>query len=71
VSRIEFEWDEAKNLSNRRKHGIDFDEAIRAFDDPLYMSVPERVENGEQRWQCFGLVDGVLLLMVAHTVGEK
>ncbi len=35
------------------------------------MSVPERIENGEERWQCFGLVDGVLLLMVAHTVGEK
>ena len=71
MSRIEFEWDEAKNLSSRKKHGISFDEAIRTFDDPLYISVPERVVNGEERWQTFGLVEGVLLLMVAHTVGEE
>jgi uncharacterized DUF497 family protein len=25
------EWDEAKAASNRRKHGIDFDEAIEIF----------------------------------------
>lgn len=69
---IEFEWDEAKNRANRKKHGIDFNDAIRVFDDPFYVSVPERVQDGEQRWQTFGLVKGVLLLMVAHTVrGES
>jgi uncharacterized protein len=71
VSRIEFEWDEGKNLSNRHKHGISFEEAIRAFDDPFYVSVPERVLDGEERWQTFGVVDDVLLLMVADTVREE
>ena len=70
VSGIRFEWDEAKNLSNLRKHGVNFDEASRVFLDPLFVSVKDRVVEGEQRWQTFGEVEGCLLLMVAHTVGE-
>ena len=70
MSRIEFEWDEAKNRANKRKHGVSFEEASQVFEDPLYTSVPERVEGGEQRWQTFGQVDGVLL-MTAHTLREE
>ena len=68
---IRFEWDEAKNLSNRRKHGVTFEEASQVFRDPLYVSVQDRVEGGELRWQTFGLVEDVLLLTVAHTVREE
>ncbi|HWG17752.1 MAG TPA: BrnT family toxin [Acidobacteriaceae bacterium] len=46
MSSLRFEWDEAKNLLNQRKHGIGFDEASRVFDDPLYITAPERVEDG-------------------------
>jgi uncharacterized DUF497 family protein len=70
VTDIRFEWDEAKNLSNRRKHGVSFEEASQVFLDPLYVSVKERAEDGEQRWQKFGIINGVMLLMVAHTVRE-
>jgi uncharacterized DUF497 family protein len=70
VNGIRFEWDEAKNLANQSKHGISFEEASRVFLDPLYVSVKEREEDGEQRWQTFGIVNGVMLLMVAHTVRE-
>ena len=68
---IRFEWDEAKNLANRRKHGVSFEEASQVFHDPLYVSVKDRIESGEQRWQTLGLVGGLLLLVVAHTVGEE
>jgi len=71
VEAIRFEWDEAKNLSNRRKHGVSFEEASQVFRDPLYVSVQDRVEGGELRWQTFGLVENVLLLTVAHTVREE
>lgn len=30
---FEFEWDEEKNIINKRKHGIDFNIAIHVFDD--------------------------------------
>jgi uncharacterized DUF497 family protein len=67
---MRFEWDEAKNLSNRRKHGVSFEEASAVFLDPLYVSVQDRVENGELRWQTFGPVEDLLFLTVAHTVRE-
>jgi hypothetical protein len=67
---IRFEWDEAKDLSNQRKHGISFQEASQVFWDPLHVVVADRVVDGEQRWQSFGEVDGWLLIMVAHTVNE-
>ena len=38
------------------------------FDDPLYISEQDRVEDGEERWQTIGVVGGCLLLLVAHTV---
>ena len=68
---IRFEWDEAKNLSNRQKHGVSFEEASQVFRDPLYVSVQDRVEDGELRWQTMGCVEDVLLLTVAHTVREE
>lgn len=68
---IRFEWDEAKNLSNQRKHGVSFEEASQAFHDPFYVSVQDRIEGGEQRWQTFGFVGGLLLLMVGNTVREE
>jgi uncharacterized DUF497 family protein len=71
VEGIRFEWDEAKDLSNRRKHGVSFEEASQVFRDPLYVSVQDRVEDGELRWQTFGLVEDLLLLAVAHTVREE
>ena len=61
--KLRFEWDEAKNISNRKKHGVSFEEAAQIFRDSLYVSVKERIEDGEQRWQSFGVVgDGMLLL---------
>jgi uncharacterized DUF497 family protein len=71
VESIRFEWDEAKNLSNRRKHGVTFEEASQVFRDPLYVSVQDRVEGGELRWQTLGLVEDLLLLTVAHTVRQE
>jgi uncharacterized DUF497 family protein len=31
---MEFEWDEAKNIANQKKHGLDFLEATECFFDP-------------------------------------
>lgn len=30
-----FEWDAAKAAENRRKHGVRFEDAVTAFDDPF------------------------------------
>ena len=68
---IRFEWDPTKAARNRRKHGISFETALRAFADPLALSEPERIEDGEQRWQTLGLVEGHVLLVVAHTLRDE
>jgi uncharacterized protein len=63
-----YEWDEVKAKSNFLKHGISFEEAALALDDPLSVSKQERIEHGEQRWQTLGMIGTCLLLLVAHTV---
>ena len=69
---VRFEWDEAKSLSNQRKHdGVSFEDACRVFRDPLHVSVQDRIESGEQRWQTVGAVEGFVILVVAHTVTEQ
>jgi uncharacterized protein len=60
-------WHDAKNQSNRKKHGFTFEEGTLAFRDPFRVTIQDRIEDGEIRWQTFGLVRGVLLLMVVHT----
>lgn len=69
---VRFEWDEAKNLSNQRKHdGVSFEEARQVFQDPLHISVQDRIESGEERWQTVGAVQGFVILVVAHTFTEE
>lgn len=70
---IEFEWDTAKARSNLAKHGVDFEVAIKVFDDP-YALVEQDASNvgaREERWRTVGLVNGMLLLLVAHTLREE
>ena len=66
-----FSWDEAKNQSNRRKHGVSFETAKHVFDDPLHLSRQDRIQDGETRWQTLGMIEGVMLLLVAHTVSDE
>jgi uncharacterized protein len=39
VTAIRLEWDEAKNVSNQRKHGVSFEAASEVFEDPLNVTV--------------------------------
>jgi len=68
---MRFMWDPEKAASNLRKHGVSFEIALRAFADPLARSEQDRIEGGEERWQTLGMVEGHLLLLVAHTVQEE
>jgi uncharacterized DUF497 family protein len=67
---MQFEWDERKNRRNQRKHKVSFDTATLVFDDPRAVSVLDRIEQGEERWQTLGMAGGVLVLLVAHTYRE-
>jgi len=69
---IRFEWDLMKARTNQRKHGITFKEAANVFDDPYALFEQDRTdeETGELRWQAIGMVEGMILVLVAHTVRE-
>jgi uncharacterized DUF497 family protein len=67
---VEFAWDDSKNRLNRRKHGISFELATLVFDDPFLVSTQDREVEGEARWQTIGMIHGVQVLVVAHTVEE-
>ena len=59
----EFEWDESKRLSTLKKHKIDFEDAIRIFDDRRAAHVPSRYP-GEDRWLTIGDIDGLRIMVV-------
>ena len=68
---MRFEWDENKNRSNYRKHGVLFEIAMLVFDDPNYVMEQDREVDGEERWQTIGRVNEVIVLMVAHTIRDE
>ncbi len=63
----DFEWDEAKNLSNQKKHGISFEDAARVFGDPFMFLLSNGYEDGEERWRAYGRIGGTAIIMTAHT----
>jgi uncharacterized DUF497 family protein len=63
-------WDAKKSRSNLAKHRVSFDRASLVFEDPLHISELDPCGT-EERWRTLGLVNGVVILMVAHTVTEE
>ena len=59
-----FEWDEAKNLVNIRKHGIDFRDVPDMFERPLVTRCDDRVDYGEQRWVSIGWLKLITAVVV-------
>lgn len=68
---MRFEWDEAKNRRNRIKHKISFETAKSVFDDPNLLSLFDRVVDGEERWHSLGMIDRIIVVLVAHTYREE
>ena len=64
---VEFEWDDAKNASNQKKHKISFETALHVFKDPFLLTKQDRFERGEYRWQAIGTISGQIVLLVPHT----
>jgi len=65
---MRFEWNQGKDRANRMKHKVSFETACLVFDDPHHLSIQDRHERDEERWQTLGMIDGVVILIVAHTV---
>ena len=63
---MNYEWDEAKNRANIRRHGFDFADAADLFSGPVLVHADTREDYGEERWVGLGLV-GVRLVQIVYT----
>jgi uncharacterized protein len=69
---FEFEWDEEKASRNLKKHGIAFDYAVHAFDDPFRLERADLDEDhGEDRWSITGLIEMRQIVVVFTMRGPK
>jgi uncharacterized protein len=65
---LEFEWDEAKDDSNFRKHGVRLEEALTVFLDPNSVTVTDTAHSvDEDRYIDIGLSSRGRLLLVVYT----
>jgi uncharacterized DUF497 family protein len=57
-----FEWDDARERANLRKHGVSFIAAQRAFLDPHAVIAEDTGHSAaEPRFYCFGNVEGAIV----------
>ncbi|GAB6040886.1 BrnT family toxin [Endothiovibrio diazotrophicus] len=67
---MEYEWDDAKAVANRDKHGVDFHEA-EAFEwDAALIDPDTRRDYGEPRFTALGPIGNRLYVMVYTVRGE-
>jgi uncharacterized DUF497 family protein len=63
-----FEWDEVKANTNRKKHGVSFDEAATVLSDPFSITIPDPDHSvDEQRSVDIGTSDRGGVLVVTYT----
>jgi uncharacterized protein len=62
-----FEWDEATNRANIRKHGFDFADAEEMFRGTMLVRPDARDDYGEERWIGIGMIRGSSVHCVHRT----
>jgi hypothetical protein len=69
---MKVEFDDAKNSSNLRKHGLSLSFGAKVFDDPELLVLPTiRVADEEERYKAIGQVDGKLYTAVHVWRGDR
>lgn len=64
---IHFAWDEEKNSSNQKKHGISFEEAATVFyDDDALLKYDEAHSLDEEQFVMLGMNKANRMLVVCH-----
>ena len=64
---VEFEWNDAKTASNKKKHGISFEEAKSVFYDEFAIQFfDEDNSESEDRFLMLGLSNESSVLLVCH-----
>ena len=67
---MRLEWDENKRLINLHKHGIDFADVWRVFENETYTVIDDRFRYGEIRYLSPGLLFGEVVSVI-HTESDQ
>ena len=68
---LRFEWDNKKAQSNKRRHGITFEEASTIFGDPLSITIHDPAHSiGEDRFITIGTSVDNNAIVVVHTARD-
>ena len=69
---LRFSWDDRKNKTNQKKHGISFDEAQTVFFDENAVEFfdPDHFKN-ENRFIMLGLSYRLRIIVVCHCLRKK
>jgi uncharacterized DUF497 family protein len=59
-----YTWDEVKNRTNIRKHGVDFLDVPTMFQHPMVTVLDQRQNYGEERWIGIGILKTLLAVVV-------
>ena len=72
MEELRFEWDERKNRTNLRKHGVSFEEARTSFFDEnaIQFFDPDQSED-EERFIIPGMSVELRILVVCHCFRES
>ena len=56
MEKIHFTWDEQKNITNIKKHGVSFIEAAKVYFDPERLEIYDEEHStlDEERWNIIG-----------------
>ena len=63
---MSFEWDIPKAAANRRKHGVDFADAVSVLEDPSALTLEDERE-AEKRFVTMGMDSLGRILVVVYT----
>jgi hypothetical protein len=67
-----FDWDQSKNIENLRKHGVRFETASLAFEDPWNLSRKDQARNdAEERYNALAEIAPIVVLFVVYTWRER
>jgi len=66
---VEFEWDSQKAISNLKKHGVDFAEAVAVLEDEMAITIPDNYPD-EERFITIGMDSLGRILVVVYTWRE-
>jgi len=64
---MDYQWDPEKADLNRKKHGIDFADAVGVFEDEWALTIKHEIVKNEQRFASIGIDFLGRIVVVVYT----